>query len=161
MRKAAWLLFGILLVAFQSSMSAFIPMEFSKPDLGMPFLVFATFFFGPVEGLITAVVFGFTQELFSNGPAGTLMFTKVATFVACTILKGRLYIDSRYTFSFVTTCLVLLEAAVFLSLSLLAKGETHNFVNVMVYAIPNAIVTGFIALFLFSLFDRAKIRASG
>jgi cell shape-determining protein MreD len=159
MKKALWILFGILLVAFQSSLSAVIPMEFSKPDMGVPFLVFATFFFSPIEGLLTAILFAFTQELFSNGPTGTMLFTKVAIFVACTFLKGRLYIDSRYTFSFVTTCMVLLEAAIFLALSLAAKGETRNIVNVLVYAVPNAIITGFIALFLFSLFERVKVRS--
>jgi phosphatidylglycerophosphatase A len=52
-----------------------------------------------------------------------------------------------------------LEAAIFLALSLAAKGETRNIVNVLVYAVPNAIITGFIALFLFSLFDRVKVRS--
>ena len=41
---------------------------------------------------------------------------------------------------------------------MLAKGDTKDFYNVLIFSIPDAIETGFLGLLMFVLFERAKIR---
>ena len=94
-RKAACLAFGVFLMIFESSLSSFLPLELAKPDLGVPFIIYGTFFLSPAEGLLAAVLFGFTQEVLSNSPAGALLFTNVALLLSCIFLKNRLYIESK------------------------------------------------------------------
>ncbi len=156
--KVICLALGVFFLTCESSLLSFFPIELSKPELGVPFVIYATFFLSPVEGLLTAVLFGFTQELLSNGPAGAMLFTKVGLFLSGIFLKSRLYIESRYTFSIVCAASVLLESMIFLTLALLAKGETKDIFNVLVYSVPDAILTGFLSLFMFSLFEQFKVR---
>lgn len=158
--KIICLALGVFFLTCESSIVSFFPIELSKPDLGVPFVIYATFFLSPAEGLITAVLFGFTQELLSNGPSGAMLFTKVGLLLSCIFLKTRLYVESRYTFSMVCAASVLLESLIFLALALLAKGETKDIFNVLIYSVPDAILTGFLSLFMFSLFEQFKIRYS-
>ncbi len=157
-RKAACLAFGVFLMIFESSLSSFLPLELAKPDLGVPFIIYGTFFLSPAEGLLAAVLFGFTQEVLSNSPAGALVFINVALLLSCIFLKNRLYIESRYTFSLVCAASVLGESLIFLALSLLSKGETKNVHNVALFSVPDAIITAFVSLFLFRFFEGLKIR---
>jgi rod shape-determining protein MreD len=161
MRKLACLAFGLFLLMSESSLFSFLPIELTKPDIGVPFIIYGTFFLSPAEGLVAAVVFGFFQEILSSGPHGALLFTNVGLLLSCLFLKSRLFIESRYTFSLVCAASVLVESLIFLALSLLSKGETRNFHNVMVFSIPVAIVTGFISLFMFKFFEHFKIRYLG
>jgi cell shape-determining protein MreD len=161
MRKISCLALGVVLVAFQSSLFSFLPLEVTKPDMGMPFIIYAIFFLSPFDGLIAALVFGFGQEVLSAGPAGSVLFVHMALLLTCLFVKSRLYIESRYTFSLVCAASVLFEALLFLAVSLLAKGETKDFFNVLLYSIPDAIATGFISLFMFSLFQQFKLRYPG
>ncbi len=156
-RKAVATGLGILLVLFESTFFSFLPVEFSKPDPGVPLVIYATFVFSPVEGIIMALLFGYVQELLSNGPHGAMIFTKACLFLACMFLRSRLYIESRHTFALMSTCFVLLESAIFVLLSLFAKGETRNIVNVLIYSVPNALFTGFLALFVFSLLQQYRV----
>ena len=156
-RKAIAVASGLLFLLFESSFFSFFPIEFSKPDAGVPLIIYATFVFSPLEGFISAVLLGYVQELLSNGPHGGIIFTKVCLFLSCMFLRSRLYIESRHTFALISTCFVLLESAIFLALSLFAKGETRNITNILVYSIPNALFTGFLALFIFSLMQHYKV----
>lgn len=158
MRKVVCLVLGVFLVAWESSLFSFLPLEVTKPDLGIPFIIYGIFFLSPLDGLIAAVIFGFTQELLSTGPEGAVLFSNIALLLSCIVLKSRLYVESRYTFSLVCAASVLFESLVFLAVSLIAKGETKDIFNVLLYAIPDAIVTGFVSLFIFVAFDRIKLR---
>jgi rod shape-determining protein MreD len=149
---------GLFLVAFESALFSFFPIEFAKPDLAVPFIIYATFFIGPLEGLIASVLFGFSQELLSAGPAGSILFTKVAVFIASAFLRRRLYIESQYTFSLLSTGFVIFESIVFLALGIVAKGELRNVFNVSFYTLPVAVFTGMLALPIFSFFQYFKIR---
>lgn len=161
MRKLACLAFGLFLLMGESSLFSFLPIELTKPDIGVPFIIYGTFFLSPAEGLVAAVLFGVFQEILLSGPPGALLFTNVGLLLSCLFLKSRLYIESRYTFSLVCAASVLVESLIFLALSLLSKGETKNFHNVLVFSFPVAIVTGFISLFMFKLFEHLKIRYLG
>jgi rod shape-determining protein MreD len=156
-RKAVSIALGLLFILLESSFFSFFPVEFSKPDPSVPLIIYATFVFGPLEGFVTAVLFGYGQELLSNGPHGGIIFTKVCLFLSCMFLKSRLYIESRHTFALISTCFVLLESALFLALSLFAKGDTRNISNILIYSVPNALFTGFLALFIFSLMQHYRV----
>lgn len=149
---------GLFFTAFQSAFFSFLPIEFAKPDLAVPFIIYATFFLGPLEGLIASALFGFSQELVSAGPAGSMLFTKIALFIGGFLLRSRLYIESRYTFSLLTMGFVVFESAVFLALGIVAKGELRNIYNVSLYVIPTAVFTGMLSLPIFSLLEQFKIR---
>jgi rod shape-determining protein MreD len=161
MRKVVCLALGVLLVACESSLFSFLPLEITKPDLGAPFIIYGIFFLSPLDGLIAAVLFGFTQEILSSGPSGAVLFSNIALVLSCLVLKSRLYIESKYTFSLVCAASVVFESLVFLAVSLIAKGETRDIFNVLLYAIPDAIATGFVALFMFAAFERSRIRYPG
>jgi hypothetical protein len=148
----------MLLVVSESALFSFLPMEFSKPDVGIPSIIYATFFLGPVEGLITAILFGFTQELLSSGPHGALLFTKIFLFVCCIFLRSKLYIESQYLFALVSTVFVLVESILFLALAFFAKGETGTIVTVLKFCLPNGVFTGVVALFLFPVLERLKLK---
>jgi len=157
-RRIICLAFGVFLTVCESSLFSFLPIELAKPDLGAPFIIYGVFFLSPFDGLIAAVLFGFTQEVLSNGPPGSMLFTSVGLLLTCLFVKSRLYIESRYTFSLVCAGSVLFESLLFLALSLLSKGETRDIFNVLLYAVPDAIVTAFVALFLFSFLERFRVR---
>jgi hypothetical protein len=53
---------------------------------------------------------------------------------------------------------VVVESFLFLVLSLLSKGELKNVMNVFFYIIPNAIFTGFISIFIFSMIEYLNMR---
>jgi cell shape-determining protein MreD len=148
-------------VALESSLFTFLPLEITKPDMGAPFIIYGVFFLSPLDGLVAAMVFGFAQEVLSAGPSGAVLFSNMALLLTCLFVKSRLYIESRYIFSLVCAASVLFEALVFLALSLLAKGETKDIFNVLVYSVPDAIATGFISLFMFGLFEHFKLRYPG
>lgn len=149
---------GLILTVLESSLLYSLPIEFFKPDLGIPFIVYTSFFLGPQEGLVTAVFVGILQELLSAAPAGAMVFTKVSIFLLCIFMKKKIYIDSRYTFAFGCSGAVLVESSLFLALSFLTKGEANDFGNIVFYSIPNAIFTGFVSLFIFSLIGFVNIR---
>lgn len=158
MKVSVYAVTGLVLTILESSLLYSLPIEFFKPDLGIPFIVYTSFFLGPREGLVTAVFFGIMQELVSASPAGALLFTKVSIFLICMFMKNKVYIDSRYSFSFACSGAVLVESFLFLALSLLTKGESNDIGNVMFYSIPNAIFTGFVSLFIFSLIVFLNVR---
>ncbi len=158
MRRVICLAFGVFLVVCESSLFSFLPIELAKPDLGVPFIIYGVFFLSPLDGLIAAVLFGFTQEVLSGGPPGAMLFTSVGLLLSCLFVKSRLYIESRYIFSLVCAGAVLFESLLFLALSLLSKGETKDIFNVLLYAVPDAIVTAFVALFMFTFLERFRSR---
>ena len=160
-RKLPFLIFGIFLTVCASAVFSSLPLEIAKPDIGIPFIIYGIFFLSPAEGLFAAVLFGLTREALSSVPAGSTLFTGIMVALSCIFLKSRLYIESRYTFALVCAAGVLTESFLFLALSMLAKGETKDFYNVLVFALPDAIETGFLGLFLFILFERSKIRYMG
>jgi rod shape-determining protein MreD len=160
-KKILCLVLGVLLIVCESSFFSFLPLEITKPDLGIPFIIYGIFFLSPLNGLLNAALFGFTQEVLSTGPAGAVLFSNAALLLSCLFLKRRLYIESRYIFSLVCAASVLFESLVFLAVSLLAKGETKDIFNVLLYVIPDAIMTGFASLFLFALLEQFKLRYPG
>jgi hypothetical protein len=73
-------------------------------------------------------------------------------------MRNKIYIDSKYSFSFVCSGAVIVEASLFLALSYLTRGESRDMFNVAFYSIPNAIFTGLLSLFLFSLIGFLNVK---
>jgi len=145
-----YLVLGLILTTFEATFVNFLPIDFFKPDLGIPFVIYTSFFLGPQAGLVTSVLIGLMQEIVSTSPSGSLLFTKVSIFIISVFIRNKIYIDSKYSFSFVCSGAVLVESFLFLALSFLARGESRDAFNVAFYSMPNAIFTGFLSLFLFS-----------
>ena len=161
MRKLFALAFAVFLMILQSSLFSFLPIEFSKPDIGVPCVIYATFFLSPVEGLLTAFFVGFAQEILSVGPPGALIFTKVFLFLSCIFLRSRLYIESQYLFASISSSFVLLESILFIALAFFGKGEAGAIMTVLKFSLPNAVLTGILSLFFFPMFERLKLRPYG
>ena len=158
MKISVFILTGIILLTIESSLVSFFPVEFFKPDLGMPFIIYTTFFLGPLPGLIMSLFISLFQEILSNAPHGSMIFTKISIYFLAVFLKGKLYIDSKYSFSYICGGSAVVESFLFLALSVLSKGETSNIVNVIFYTIPNAIFTGFVSIFIFSLIESLNMK---
>jgi len=151
MKVVVYLAIGLVLTTFEATFAKFLPIDFFKPDLGIPFIIYTTFFLGPQAGIVTSIFIGLMQEIVSTAPSGSLVFTKVSIFIISVFMKNKIYIDSKYSFSFVCSGAVVIESFLFLALTFLARGESLDAFNVAFYSIPNAIFTGFLSLFLFSL----------
>jgi hypothetical protein len=160
-KRALALAFVGLLMIFQSSLFSFLPIEFSKPDVGVPCIIYATFFLSPLDGLACAFLVGFAQEILSVGPHGALLFTKVFLFLSCIFLRSRLYIESQYLFAAISSAFVLLESVLFIALAFFGKGETGAIMTVLKFCVPDAIFTGVLALFFFPVLERLKLRPYG
>lgn len=158
MKIASYILIGIIFIIFESAILCIFPVEFFKPDVGIPFIIYITLFLGPGTGFLAALIIGLFQEILSNAPPGSMIFTKISIFLFVTYLKGKIYIDSKYSFSYICGVSVVVESFLFLVLSLLSMGELKNVMNVFFYIIPNAIFTGFISIFIFSMLEHLNMR---
>jgi len=157
-RAALYLAIGLVLTTLECSLFSFLPAEFFKPDLGIPFVIYTAFFLNPFAALATSTMVGLMQEVLSCTPAGSMLFTKVSIFIIALFMKNKLYIDSRYSFSLACSGAVLVESFLFLAISLVIQGESRDIGTVMFYAVPNAIVTGFLSLLVFSLIESLNVK---
>jgi len=151
MKTSVFIITGICLTVLESSLFLWFPIEVFKPDLTIPFIIYMTLFMGPFPGLLAAFFFGLFQEGISSAPQGSIIFTKVLIFLLSMFIKDKVYIDSRFDFSYTCTYVAGFESIFYLLLSFLSKGETKNIVNIICYTLPNAIFTGFFSIFIFSL----------
>ena len=153
MKVFVYIIICLICMIFESSISSRISMDLFKPDFAIPLIIYVTFFMGPRAGLVAVLCAGFIQEGLSNAPTGSIMFVKISIFLITAFMKKQLYIDSKYSFAFVCSAATILESFLFLMLSVLGKGEAGNVYNILYYAVPNAIFTGFVSLFIYSLLE--------
>jgi len=158
MKIALYTFMGLLLLLVESSLLSFVPLEIFKPDLGIPLIIYTSLFLGPQAGIIVTLFIGFMQEGLSAAPHGSILFVNIAIFLITIFLKRKLYIDSKYSFAFICSGFVVLESFLFITLSLLARGEAGGALNILFYTIPNAVFTGFIAIFIFSFIEYLNVR---
>lgn len=153
MKVFVYIIICLTCMLFESSLSSRISMDLFKPDFAIPLIIYVTLFMGPRAGLVVALCAGFVQEGLSNAPTGSIMFVKISIFLITAFMKKQLYIDSKHSFAFVCSAAIILESFLFLMLSVLGKGEAGNAYNILYYSVPNAIFTGFVSLFIYSLFE--------
>jgi hypothetical protein len=157
-RTGIYILLGILLSIVESAALCFFPIEFFKPDLGMPLILYSALFLEPSTGLLVTLFVSISQEVFSSAPHGTILFTKFAIFLGTVLLKRQAVIESRYIFAGICAALVAAESVLYLFLSILARGDTNNILNVAYYTIPNAVLTGFFAITIMALVETINTR---
>lgn len=150
MKVSIYILTGFLFAIVESSFLSFIPAEFLKPDVTIPFVVYNAFFLSPQAALLASVTMGIIQETLSNAPGGSMIFTKMIIFLIALFFKNKLYINSRYSFSYICTGAVICESFIYLLLSWLSRGESGNTLNILLFMAPNAVFTGFVSIFIFS-----------
>jgi rod shape-determining protein MreD len=153
MKVLVYIIVCLVCMLFEASISSRISMDLFKPDFVIPLIIYVTFFMGPRAGLFAALCAGFVQEGLSNAPTGSIMFVKISIFLMTAFMKKQLYIDSKYSFAAVCSGAVIVESFLFLILSVLGKGEAGNVYNILYYAVPNAVFTGFVSLFIYSLLE--------
>ena len=156
MRRIICLAFGIFLILCESSFFSFLPIELAKPDLARAIHY--------LRGLLSLAR---RRPACRGGlrihpgdtvkrPFGRHAFHQYRSASFLHLRESRLYIESRYIFSLVCAASVLFESLLFLALSLLSKGETKDIFNVLLYSVPDAIVTAFVALFMFGFLERFR-----
>jgi len=150
MKASIYILIGFLFAIIESSLLSFMPAEFLKPDVTIPFVVYNVFFLSPQAALATSVAMGIVQEILSNAPGASMIFTKIIIFLIALFFKNKLYINSRYSFSYICTGAVICESIIFMLLKWLSKGESGNVLNILLFMAPNAVFTGFVSIFIFS-----------
>lgn len=153
MKIFVYIIVCLICMLFEASISSRISMDLFKPDFAIPLIIYVTFFMGPRAGLVAALCAGFILEGLSNAPTGSIMFVKISIFLITAFMKKQLYIDSKYSFAAVCSGAVIVESFLFLVLSVLGKGEAGNVYNILYYAVPNAIFTGFVSLLIYSLLE--------
>ncbi|MCX8110752.1 MAG: hypothetical protein N3D15_05840 [Syntrophorhabdaceae bacterium] len=151
MKVSVFIIIGFLFAIIESSLLSLIPAEFLKPDVTIPFVVYNVFFLSPLEALVGSVAMGLIQEILSNSPGGAMIFTKIIIFLIALFFKNKLYINSRYSFSYICSGAVICESFIYPLLMWLSRGESGNALNILVFMIPNAVFTGFVSIFIFSL----------
>jgi cell shape-determining protein MreD len=153
MKVFVYIIVGLICMLFESSLSSHVSMELFKPDFGIPLVIYITFFLGPYAGLVAVLCVGFIQEGLSVAPHGSIMFVVTCIFLITTFMKNKLYIDSKYSFAAVCSAAIVFESLLFITFSLLARGEAGNAFNILFYTIPNAVFTGFVSLFIYSVIE--------
>ncbi len=154
MRVFLYIIICLVCMVFESSISSRMPIDVFKPDFAVPLIIYVTFFMGPGYGIIAALCTGAAGEVLSSAPTGSILFMHMSIFLIMAFMKKQLYLDSKYSFAAVCGGAVIIQSFLFLALSVLGKGETGNLFNILFYAIPNAIFTGFVSIFIYSLLER-------
>ncbi len=158
MKIVCYVLLGFILMLLESSLSSRLAMDLFKPDFVAPLVIYTTLFVGPGPGLIATLCVSLMQESLSGTPTGAIMFAAMVLFLVTAFMNKQLYIDSKYSFASVCFAAVLFQSVIFLLLSFLAKGEVRNIYGILVYAVPNAVVTGFISVPLYVIIEHINRR---
>ncbi|MDD3845178.1 MAG: rod shape-determining protein MreD [Syntrophorhabdaceae bacterium] len=153
MKTFVYIIIGILLLVLETVISPYISLDVLRPELGMPIVLYITFFLGPRSGLVAAIVIGLVEESLSGAPNGSLLFVSVFIYLIAVAMRRKFFVESKYSFAYLSSASVLMQSFLFLALSFFARGETRGALNILFYTVPNAIVTGFVSILLFSFIE--------
>jgi rod shape-determining protein MreD len=150
MKTLVYIIIGVVLLLLEAVISPHVSLDVLKPELGMPIVLYVTFFLGARSGLVAAVSIGLVEESLSGAPNGSLLFVTTFIYLIAAAMRRKFFIDSRYSFAYLSSGSVIVQSFLFLALSFFARGETPGILNILFYTLPNAIVTGFVSILLFS-----------
>lgn len=154
MKTFIYITIGILLLFIEAVISPHLSLDVLKPELGMPILLYVTFFLGAGSGLVAALCIGIVEEGLSGAPDGSLLFVTIFIFLIAAAMRRKIFIDSKYSFAYLSSASVIVQSFLFLALSFFARGEARGALNILFYALPNAIVTGFVSIVLFAVIEQ-------
>ncbi|MEN6616133.1 MAG: hypothetical protein ABFD12_06220 [Syntrophorhabdus sp.] len=153
MRTAIYIIIGFILLFIEAVISPHVSLDVLKPELGMPIVLYVIFFLGAGPGLVAAIFIGLAEEGLSGAPNGSLLFVTICIYLIAIIMRRKVFIDSKYSFAYLSSGSVIVQSLLFIALSFFARGEAQSILNILFYAIPNAIVTGFVSILLFSFIE--------
>ncbi|HOC46648.1 MAG TPA: rod shape-determining protein MreD [Syntrophorhabdaceae bacterium] len=154
MRTALYTFIAILLLLIETVISPHVSLDVLKPELGIPVMLYVTFFLGAGPGLASAVCIGLAEEGLSGAPNGSLLFVTIVIYLIASVMRRKYFVDSKYTFAYFSSGSVIVQSGLFAALTFFAHGETRGILNIAFYMVPNAIITGFASILLFSFIDR-------
>ncbi len=154
MKTLVYIILAIVLLVIEAVISPHISLDVLKPELGMPIVLYVTFFLGARSGLVAAVCIGLVEESLSGAPGGSLLFTTIFIYLIAMAMRRKFFIDSKYSFAYLSSGSVVVQSLLFLALTFFARGEAHGALNILFYTVPNAIVTGFASILLFSFIEQ-------
>ncbi len=154
MKTSLYIFIGIILLLIETVISPHVSLDVLKPELGIPVVLYVTFFLGPGPGLVAAVCIGLAEEGLSGAPNGSLLFVTMVIYLIAALMRKKYFVDSKYTFAYFSSGAVLVQSFLFAALTFFAHGETRGILNIAFYMVPNAIITGFVSILLFTFIDR-------
>ena len=154
MKTAIYIFIGIVFLIIETVISPHISLDVLKPEVGIPIVIYVTFFLGAGPGLFSAVCIGLTEEGLSGAPNGSLLFVTIVIYLIAAIMRRKYFVDSKYTFAYFSSGSVIVQSGLFAALSFFSHGEMRGILNILFYMVPNAIITGFVSILLFSFIDR-------
>jgi rod shape-determining protein MreD len=154
MKTSLYIFIGIILLLIETVISPHISLDVLKPELGIPIVLYVTFFLGTGPGLVAAVFIGLAEEGLSGAPDGSLLFVMIVIYLIAALMRRKYFVDSKYTFAYFSSGAVLVQSCLFAALAFFAHGEARGILNIAFYMVPNAIVTGFVSILLFTFIDR-------
>lgn len=152
------LLAGILLLTFQSTLLASLPIHRFRPDIVLMMILFLGFSYPTVLGGFLAFCLGYLFDLFSGNSLGLYAFTRPLIFFTAQLFRTHFYWEGfSFQFLFVFIFALLEGLLILLLVSSLNPSPFYNlYGSVVVDLLPQSIATGLITPILFPLFNKGS-----
>jgi len=150
---------GVLLLTFQATLLAVLPIQRFRPDLVLILVLFLGFSYPTVLGGLLAFSLGYLVDLFSGNTFGLYTFTRPLIFFVAQLFKNHFYWQGfSFQFLFVFMFTLLEGLLILLLVSALNPSPFHSlYSSVIPYLLPQSIFTGLVTPILFPLFDKGSV----
>ena len=143
------------------SSSSHISLDVLKPDFGIPFIIYVTFFLGPGRACIRCL-YRARQEGLSRAPTGSLLFVTIAIYLITAHYAQKISLSIRNTvFAYFCSGAVLVQSFLFLALSLFRTRRDQRISQHLFLRGPECHNYRFCIHFSFFLHRTAEHRLSG
>ncbi|OGP53362.1 MAG: rod shape-determining protein MreD [Deltaproteobacteria bacterium RBG_13_52_11b] len=150
---------GLLLLTFQATLLASLPVHRIRPDVVLILILFLGFSYPTVLGGLIAFSLGFLLDLFSGNALGLYTFTRPLIFFVAQLFRSHFYWKGfSFQFLFVFIFAILEGGLILLLVSGLNPVPFHNlYTSVLADLLFQSIVTGLFTPILFPLFEKGSI----
>jgi len=150
---------GLLLLTFQATLLASLPVNRIRPDVVLILILFLGFSYPTVLGGLIAFSLGFLLDLFSGNAFGLYTFTRPLIFFVAQLFRSHFYWKGfSFQFLFVFIFALLEGGLILLLISGLNPSPFRNlYHSVIIDLLSQSIVTGLITPFLFPLFEKGSV----
>jgi rod shape-determining protein MreD len=153
------ILFGVLVLALQTALLRFFPIQRIRPDFMLMFTLYLGFSFPPIPGGILAFFLGYLVDLFSGNALGLYTFSRPLLFYGAYLFKSKFYLEgfpSQFIFVFLLAFLEGLLILMFLTL-LSPEPLFRLYPSYFASLFPQSTFTALITPLLFILFQRGPV----
>ena len=164
MRRIILLLFlGVLFLTFQTTVVASLPIQRVRPDIILILTLYLSLTSSPFLSGILAFFMGYLVDLFSGNSLGLYAFTRPLIFYAAKLYHDRFYLEGFPAQSFFVFIFSLTEGLLILILlRAFVPVPIGNLIPSLVTSVlPQSVVSGVLAPFLFFLFDKGSFPLLG